>query len=139
MHKVFVDTSAWIAYFSRDDAHHAAVFQAFNSAIEEKSVICTSNYVFDETVTRLLYDASWNYTSKFINFITQSVTGRSIVKLWVDEQIEVEALGVVEKYHEHKLSFTDATTVVLVKNFKIDSILSLDSDFVKLGLSVLPA
>src|SRR3989338_142826 len=139
MHKVFVDTSAWIAYFSRDDEYHTAVFQAFKSAIEEKIVICTSNYVFDETVTRLLYDASWSYASRFIKFISQSVTAKSIVKLWVDEQVEVEALGVVEKYHEHKLSFTDATTVVLVKLFKIDSILSLDSDFVKLGLSVLPA
>ena len=138
MHKVFVDTSAWISYFSRDDAYHTAVFQAFKSAIEEKMVICTSNYVFDETVTRLLYDASWNYASRFINFITQSVAARSVVKLWVDEQVEVEALEVVEKYHEHKLSFTDATTVVLVKHFKIDSILTLDSDFVKLGLSVLP-
>ena len=138
MHKVFVDTSAWIAYFSRDDEYHNAVFQAFKSAIEEKIVICTSNYVFDETVTRLLYDASWSYASRFIKFISQSVTAKSIVKLWVDEQVEVEALGVVEKYHEHKLSFTDATTVVLVKHFKIDTILSLDSDFVKLGLSVLP-
>lgn len=138
MQKVFVDTSAWIAYFSRDDAYHSTVLQAFKSAIEEKNVICTSSYVFDETVTRLIYDASWYYASAFIKFISKSVETKSIVKLWVDEQVEKEALVVVEKYHEHKLSFTDATTVVLAKHFKIDSILSLDLDFVKLGLSVLP-
>lgn len=138
MQKVFIDTSAWIAYFSSDDAYHTAVLQAFKSAMEEKVVICTSNYVFDETVTRLIYDASWHYASAFIKFIKQSVEAKSIVKLWVDEQIESEALDVVEKYREHKLSFTDATTVTLVKHFKIDSLLSLDSDFVKLGLSVLP-
>lgn len=138
MNKVFVDTSAWIAYISRDDAYHTAVSHALKSAIEEKNVICTSNYVFDETVTRLLYDASWNYVSEFIKFITQSVAVKSVVKLWVDEQVETEALSLVEKYHEHKLSFTDATSVVLMKRLNIQSILTLDSDFAKIGVPVLP-
>lgn len=138
MNKVFVDTSAWIAYISHDDAYHTAVSHALKSAIEEKNVICTSNYVFDETVTRLLYDAPWNYVSGFIKFITQSVAVKSVVKLWVDEQVETEALSLVEKYHEHKLSFTDATSVVLMKRLNIQSILTLDSDFAKIGVPVLP-
>ncbi len=138
MGKVFVDTSAWIAYISIDDAYHRSVYRAMKTATEEASLICTSNYVFDETVTRLLYDAPWKYASVFIKFISQSVTKKTIVKLLVDEQVEAEAITVVEKYHEHKLSFTDATTVALVKRFNIDTVLTLDSDFVKIGLRVLP-
>ncbi len=138
MNKVFVDTSVWIAYISKDDTYHEAVSQALKAVIAERMVICTSNYVFDETVTRLLYDASWDHASGFIKFITQSIVVKIVVKLWVDEQVETEALGVVEKYHEHKLSFTDATTVALVKHFNIDAILTLDRDFAKIGLRVLP-
>ena len=115
-----------------------AVSQVLKAVVAERKVICTSNYVFDETVTRLLYDTSWKHTSAFIAFIAQSIMIKSIVKLWIDNHVEEEALSVVEKYHEHKLSFTDATSVVLMKRFKIGAILSLDSDFAKIGLRVLP-
>lgn len=138
MNKFFVDTSAWIAYFSKNDAHHIAVSNQMQSALAEKNIMHTSNYVFDETVTRLLYDASWLYVSKFITFIEQSVAARIVAKLWVDEQGEAEAIAILEKYHEHKLSFTDATTVALVKRFNVDTILTLDADFSKVGLTVLP-
>ncbi len=138
MHKIFVDTSAWIAHFSHDDTYHATVSRSFASAIEKHSVVCTSNYVFDETVTRLLYDASWKHASAFIKCIAHSIATKSIVKLWIDDQVEEEAIAVVEKYHEHKLSFTDGTTVALVKRFAIDAILTLDHDFAKIGLRVLP-
>lgn len=138
MKKVFVDTSAWIAYFSKNDACHDIVSSTLQSAIEGKNIICTSNYVFDETVTRLLYDASWNHVSGFIKFMTQSIAAKTVVKLWVDEQVETESFRILEKYREHKLSFTDATTVTLVKRFNVDVVITLDSDFTKIGIPVLP-
>lgn len=138
MDKVFVDTSAWIAYISSDDTYHKEVSSALKGVIEAGSVICTSNYVFDETVTRLLYDTSWKQASVFIKCIVQSVAKKTVVKFLVDEQIEAEAIAMIEKYSEHKLSFTDATSVALVKRFKIDAILTLDTDFAKVGLRVLP-
>lgn len=136
--KIFIDTSAWLSFFIPTEKTHIEISRILSNEIKERSLVYTSNYVIDETLTRLIYDASWKTVGLFISHIEQSLDSKYLVKLSVDEQIESEALDLFAKYHEHKLSFTDATTVVLVKNFKIDSILSLDSDFVKLGLSVLP-
>ncbi|MFA5139450.1 MAG: PIN domain-containing protein, partial [Elusimicrobiota bacterium] len=50
MKRVFVDTSAWIAYVKRDDPDHEAVCGAVR---RWEGRLLTSNFVFDETVTFL--------------------------------------------------------------------------------------
>ncbi|MBI3290078.1 hypothetical protein HYZ78_01650 [Candidatus Microgenomates bacterium] len=62
----------------------------------------------------------------------------AIVQLWTNEEIQNEAFGVVQKYAEHKLSLTDATTIALVRRFNIERVISLDSDFVKVGIATSP-
>ena len=52
--------------------------------------------------------------------------------------IEQKAKEILLKFFEHKVSFTDATTYVLCKDFKIDEVFTLDSDFRKMGLTVAP-
>lgn len=91
--------------------------------------MCTSNDVVDETTTRLIYDTNIKIAGRFINFIKEGVKSHSLVQLWVD---------LVQKFSEHKLSLTDATTIILVNRFNIKSVVSLDSDFKKVGLQVLP-
>ena len=138
MSKVFVDTSAWIAYFSHSDINHNQVSRIIRSEMDEGSIVCTSNYIFDETVTRLIYDTSWYYASRFIDFVRRSVAAKSLVMVWVDDQVEADALEILEKFHEHKISLTDATSAVFVKRLGIERILTLDSDFAKIGIPVLP-
>ena len=42
------------------------------------------------------------------------------------------------KFSEHKISFTDATIYLCMKEFKIDEVFTLDADFKKIGLKVSP-
>lgn len=131
MHKVFIDSSAWISYCLSGQPKHSTVKQAVKQLIKDNAMICTSNDVVDETVTRLIYDADIKIAEKFINLIKDSRETNNLVQLWVDEEIQAEAFEIVQKFAEHKLSLTDATTIALVKKFSIDSIISLDSDFAK--------
>lgn len=136
--KVFIDTSAWISYSLKGEKYHEEVKEFISQMIEEGVMLFTSNDVVDETVTRLVYDTNPKITRNFIDFIEENIRKKSVVQLWADEQTQAEAFLLIGKYDDQKISLTDATTVVFVTRFKIDSILSLDSDFVKLGLSVLP-
>ena len=137
-YKIFVDTSAWISYLGSDQPRHINIKNLIKKYIKDGVVICTSNDVIDETTTRLIYDTNIKIANRFINLIKESVRDHSIVQLWVDEEIQNDAFGMVQKFSEHKLSLTDATTMVLVKRFNIESIITLDSDFSKVGLRVLP-
>lgn len=136
--KIFIDTSAWIAYSSAADQNHKKIEKSFAQAVSGNVVFFTSNDVVDETITRLVYDIGWYQAEKFIVAIRESFRTKTIVQLWTDEQIQDEAFVILEKFHDHKLSMTDATTVAIINRFKLDAVLTLDSDFKKIGIRSLP-
>lgn len=136
--KVFIDTSAWLSSILSDEKTHRETATCMKKEMEMGTALCTSNYVVDETVTRLIYDTHWSIAEGFISRLQKSIAAKTLTELWIDEQLEAEAFTLLSKYHEHTLSMTDATTIALVKRWKIDTIMTLDTDFVKIGLSVLP-
>lgn len=138
MTKAFIDTSAWISYSLSRQPQHSTIKSLIKQLIKDHITICTSNDVVDETATRLIYDTDIKITNKFIHLIKEGIKNHSLVQLWIDEEIQNEAFGLVQKFSEHKLSLTDTTTIVLAKRFNIESIISLDSDFKKVGLRVIP-
>ena len=136
--KVFVDTSAWIAYSLKGEPKHEIIRKLIKESIEKGSILTTSGDVVDETITRLVYDTNLTIAQKFFEFISQATRDSRLVQLWTDEETQKEAAGVLEKFCDHKLSFTDATSVVFIKRFGIQKIITLDSDFAKIGLRSLP-
>lgn len=137
MRKVLIDTSAWMAYYLSDEPDHIRIKSLIKRLINENVSIFTSNDIIDETVTNFIY-LKPNLAKKFIEFIGQSIQARDVFQLWVDEEIQNQAFELVQKFQEHKLSLSDATSIVLINRFKIESVISLDSDFVKVGISTLP-
>lgn len=136
--KVFADTSAWISYSLSGQYKHSTVKNLIKKLIKDGIRVYTSNDVIDETITRLIYDANPSVVKKFIEYILRSIKTGNLIQLWVDEEIQVEGFRKVEKFIEHRLSLTDATTLVLMDKFKIEVVITLDSDFKKVGVSMLP-
>lgn len=136
--KVFIDTSAWISYSLSRQPKHSTIKNIIRRFIKEHVTICTSNDTIDETITRLIYDTDIKIVKKFINLIRDSTKKNILVQFWVDEEVQNEAFELVQKFQEHKLSLTDATTIALMKKFSIEELVSLDSDFKKVGIATLP-
>ena len=137
--KVFIDTSFFLAYIQDVDPRHSEVKKVFDKLIEANAMFFTSNDVIDETVTRLVYTSSKKkVVSDFIGYIEASIKAGFLVQLWTDEAIQNEAFRLVDKFYEHKISLTDATSIVIMKRFNIQSIITLDSDFRKVGLTTIP-
>lgn len=136
--KIFVDSSAWIAFAAEKEPRHVVVVQTVKQCLERGDLLFTSNDVVDETITRLIYTVGYQKASLFLKYFLENLKKNTLRQLWTDEQVQMEAFGLVEKFAEHKFSLTDATTVVLMKRFHIETILTLDSDFAKIGIPVLP-
>lgn len=136
--KIFVDSSAWIAFAAEKEPRHVVVVKTVKRCLGGGDLLFTSNDVVDETITRLLYTVGFQKASLFLKYFLENLKKDTLRQLWTDEQVQMEAFGLVEKFAEHKLSLTDATTVVLMKRFNIDSLITLDSDFIKIGIPVLP-
>ena len=54
MEKVFVDTSAWVALFVKNDKNHQRAAAIFDKIKAASMSLYTSDYVIDETITTIL-------------------------------------------------------------------------------------
>ena len=138
MKSAVVDTGAWIALLSRADQHAAAAAERYGELSAEGARLVTTNYIVDETATRLRYGAGLDAALAYRRMLDDSVQARRLRIAWIDETIEREAWRVLEQYRDVSLSLTDATTAVAARRARITELFGFDRDFEALGLIVLP-
>lgn len=132
--KVFVDTSAFVALFVDKEVFHEKVAKKYYDYRQQRAILFTSYYVLDELFTRLLYYGKIDIR-KHIQTLKEAIVANELTVMQIDETLFEKAILIFLKFLEHKISFTDATTYVLCKDFAIDEIFTLDSDFKKMRLS----
>lgn len=132
--KIFADTSALMALTLKDESSHSQTVVKYKEYKQNRARIITSDYVLDELFTRCLYRAG-SYGGKIaITLINEAISSNELTILEVDRQIFKKAETVFLKFSDHKISFTDATTYVLYKDFALDEVFTLDSDFKKMRI-----
>jgi uncharacterized protein len=136
MRRVLVDTGAWIALVRKRDAHYEEATAWYKATATNP--LLTTNYVLDEAVTRLRYDAGLTYALRFRKHIDRAVAGGRLQRVWVDPGIEDEAWTILERYPDVALSFTDATSAAVAKRAKIREVFGFDGDFRALGFELVP-
>src|SRR3990167_693530 len=136
--RVFIDTSAWIDFTLKGEKYHREIFDYLISEVKKGSKFFTSDYVLDETFTRLLTGQSFKSAKIFRDKIKALAKERQLLVLWTEEVRFDKSWALFEKFSEHKLSFTDVTIVSYVRDIKIDEILTLDKGFKKVGLTTKP-
>lgn len=131
--KVFLDTSAFVALLVESETDHEKVAKKYLHYRQQRSLFITSDYILDELFTRLLY---YNLDIKrHIEKLKDSISRKEIVVLHIDEGSFDKSLSIFLKFSDHKISFTDATTYVLYKDFALDEVFTLDTDFKKLRIN----
>ena len=70
--KVFVDTGGWYAATVPRDRSHKLAIQHYAALLGADSLLITSNYVLDETITRLRYDSGHDSTIAFLDRIEEA-------------------------------------------------------------------
>ena len=134
--KVFFDTSAFIALFVKKDFNHPKVFKKYQEYKKYRAYFLTSDYVLDELYTRLIYDFGKKVCAQVIKSLGLVEKAGELEILKVDQSIFQKSLKVIIRFAEHKISFTDATIFTMFKDFKLDELFTLDSDFKKLRIPV---
>src|SRR2546428_1370394 len=113
--KLFLDSGAFIARALKDDRYHAAaigVFEGISKARHPFRLFYTSNYVVDETVTFLLYEAGGRVAVSVLGLIPSPPSPRV---LHVSEGVEGDADTAVPRYASSRASYTDCTTQILIR------------------------
>ncbi len=136
--KLFVDTGPLVARTYRPDPRHRESVETFRR-ISERTVpyrlLFTSNYVVDETLTRLLYEAGHPASVQGLRLLRGSTVLR-IVRVTEDD--ERRADEVFAKYADQRISYTDCTSKVVMERLGIDTAFSFDRDFETMGFTRIP-
>src|SRR5437867_2822997 len=134
MRNVVVDSSAWIALRHRDDAYHDVARAHYLRLAADRAALVTTNYVVDETSTRLRYETGLGAALAFRDVLRELEGSGRLSILWVDRKIEAQAWGVLERYADIELSMTDAVTIALARGRRIHEVFGFDHDFRAAGL-----
>jgi predicted nucleic acid-binding protein len=136
---IFVDTSAFLAIVNEKDNNHIAA-KTFLEGIKNGKVkvkkIITSDYIIDETLTRIRYSVGHKEAVKWGKDILAS---RVVEKMEVGKEIFELAWEIFETYEDKKLSFTDCTSFALMKKRNVEKVFSFDKDFENMGFSLMPS
>ncbi|MBP7508592.1 MAG: PIN domain-containing protein [Prolixibacteraceae bacterium] len=131
--KVFVDTSAWVAYFDKKDTNHENALNIWQQLKRERAILCTTDYILDETLTLLKIRAGSDASLIAVNAIIKSPSTEVI---WVKEKLFMGALKLFEKYKDQRFSFTDCISFEVMKISNIQKAFAFDVDFLKSGFEV---
>jgi len=136
--KLFIDTGPLVARTYRPDPRHREsvdVFRRISDRTLPYRLLFTSNYVVDETLTRLLYEAGHPAAVQGLHLLRGSTVLRIVHVTQDDEQ---RADEIFLKYTDHRISYTDCTSVAVMERLGIDTVFSFDRDFETMGRSRIP-
>lgn len=132
--KVFVDTSAWVGLFVKNDKYHSKAVQIFKLIQKEGSILYTSDYVVDETVTTIRMNSNHHQSL----FALEAILGSHKTSIiYVGSEYFLKSTQLYQKYKEQSYSFTDITSFVICQHMRINDIYSFDEHFRIAGFNLL--
>lgn len=132
MLRLFVDTSAWFAYANRKDRDHQAVRTVFR---DFKGRLTTSNFILDESVSLCLYRLGHAVATQ-VGATLLDPGKVDLIRITPGD--EKEAWALFCERPDQRYSFTDCTSIALMRRLEIDSVLAIDEDFRTEGFHVVP-
>lgn len=129
MKSIIVDSDALVALSKIDDLHHGAATGIQENLSKRDITLCTSNYVFAETVTVISQRVGFRAAVSFINVMKSDKS--AFIIIWINEEIEKLAIEIFKTQSSKNVSFVDCTNMALMQKEKIDAIFSFDKVYKK--------
>ena len=129
---IFVDTSAWFAYFLPTDADHQRARNSIGSVVE---TLATTDYCIDETLTLLLARGELRRALEAGRaFFHEGIAHLCFLS---SDQIH-RAWMLFQQRAGTGWSFTDCTSKIVIDELAIRTAAALDTHFQQFGVVVLP-
>jgi predicted nucleic acid-binding protein len=125
---VLIDTGIFVALSNKRDVHHDSAKELMKECTEGKfGKPFLSDYIFDETLTTAFVRTKNHKKSVELG---EFILGSEIDSIRIDEQCFQQAWAI---YKKNKLSFTDCSTLALMKLYGINNLITFDSELKKIA------
>jgi predicted nucleic acid-binding protein len=132
---LFIDTWAWLVLANDKDPSYTSVLDLRMHSTRHNVLWMTTDYVLDEALTRLVASTHFNKAVKFVDGIFQAQKIGSLVIEPIDPQRFDNAWKLRLRYKDKpKISFTDLTSFVVMRENHIRRVVTADAHFAQIGL-----
>lgn len=132
---LFVDTGAWFALADKSDQHHSQAVKVYPNLLSSCHHLTTTNLVIAETYV-LIRRAIGHQPA--ISFLENIAASPRVIKIYSDSALEEAAEDILRKYQDQDLSYTDAVSFAVMKQYEIIQAFSFDQHFVTAGFTLTP-
>jgi uncharacterized protein len=135
MKGLFVDTAGWMACADASDPSHEPACNARDAALESGTLLITTDYVMDETLTLIRVRLGLSAAKAW----WEQVENSSRVRWeWVGMERAEKARRTFFRYRDKNYSFTDCTSLVVMHELRLKEVLTTDRHFRQMGFQLLP-
>ena len=103
---------------------------------DRETQLLTTDYVIDETVTRLRYDTNHSVAVAFLEFIGNAEMAGGLTVVAIDKDLFEKAKALFRQYDSARLSFTDCTSFVVCREHNIREAFAFDQHFSIMGINL---
>lgn len=135
MKRLFVDTAGWMAMADAKDPVHKPTIAARTEWMEKGGTLVTSNYIVDETLTLIRMRLGIDAASKWWDLVSESP--RCYIE-WISPERAQKSLLWFFKWWDQSFSFTDCTSFVVMRELRLEKVLTTDKHFKTAGFEILP-
>lgn len=134
--EAFIDTSGFYALLVKKDDRHRQAADFMREAAKKRRRFVTSDYVLDETATLLQARGHFQTVNIFFASVFESRVCRII---WTDADRFIKAKSLFLRRLGQGWSFTDCVSMVVMKDLRLQEVLTKDAHFQSGGFTVLLA
>lgn len=128
--KAFIDTGGFFALATPRSAHHEKAVAWMEEARRLKWRALTSDYILDETATLFRARGLYHRVSDIFDLAEKSA---ALETVRVDPETFQESKAFFLKHRDQEFSFTDCTSFVLMRRWKLRQALATDAHFRSAG------
>lgn len=133
---IFVDTWGWMALGHHGDPSHQEVRRLYQDLRRRQVPIYTSDYILDELITLLFRRENFEESVRFMEALIQAAALGHIHLERVTSDRFFAAWDLRKRFQDKpRISFTDLTSMVIMRERSKSYVLSGDEHFVQVGMS----
>ncbi len=133
--ELFIDTWGWLVIHNKREPQHIEVNKFYRKFRAHGGTIYTTDYVLDETLTLLFRRLSFSVAGEAMSILDNAIKQGYLKVERISPQRFEKAKELRLKYQDKpEISFTDLTSMVVMKELDLISILTDDDHFIRVGM-----
>jgi uncharacterized protein len=133
--KLFIDTWGWLTLHDQSERYHQQATKTYQQAIAQNGQIYTTDYVFDETFTFFFRRLPASRADQSMKTLLKAFSSNNFRLIRITEERFTQTELLRSKFLDKPLiSFTDLTSMVVMQEFGIATILTEDAHFTHVGM-----